>query len=662
MSFLEKNKNILLNQYKGLFEEISAGSDDDLLLDEDIKIENAQSGELTLCIKGVYVHSQRDPLRESRRLAETVNAECGFAVFLGFGLGYAAEAAAEIKQDLHTIIIVEKHKKLLLKALELRDFSGFLSNNRIMFIIGGTGEGITNALGIASDYTASGTQEKKTEEKRLAPTVIRNIALTNIDEKWYRAVDDRIRAWSVKDDVNLATHKRFGQRWVRNLSHNMNAIRDYPGVSRLEGLAIVNEQGTKAENSQNTNRIFTEHEPSVHRALPVFLAAAGPSLDKIKPLLNEIHERCIIVAVDTSLRFFVQNGIQPDFTVVVDPQFWNCRHLDRCVSEDLKTALIAESAVYPPVLKLPFKNIFLCASMFPLGAFIEKQVDSKGRLAAGGSVATTAWDFARILGSREIWIAGLDLAFPGFKTHFRGARFETISNSKSNRFSPAEKWVMRALRDGFPFKAQSASGGQVLTDKRLSLYAAWFENQFRQFSETQNFCLFQEGIYIKGLQSASLEKFLALPSRRKEINLRKKEAFIKIENEFNNTDVKKRRAELYDNAVNELKSEMENIKNEAARGMETARAALAAQHDVFGSVNLSQQEKIYKELNVITQNINENSVKEITDFLLPLVDEEKEEGSVENNKDSFQSYLKLCFSMLSRVVKAAEIYLIWTHP
>ena len=421
MSFFEINKNILIKKYPGLFEEISSGNGADSF--NDLNIVTTPAGYPTLCLNGVYVHSQRDPVREADRLIKTFYGDSSAAfhsafhtlhssvVILGFGLGYTALAAAAFGMP---IIIVEKNRSLLLKAFELIDFSGFLSNNSLIFMIGG-GEGIINALDTANDIIRAGDGAQ--QEKKLPPFVIRNRALISLDEQWYKNIEDKIRTWTMRDDVNTATHKKFGQRWVRNLSRNINAIRDYPGVSRLEGIAGL---------SGNEN-------------LPVFLAAAGPSLDKIKPMLRDIYDRCIIVAVDTNLRFFVKNGIQPDFVLVIDPQFWNCRHLDRCGCDRIRTALVAESAVYPPVLSLPFKNKFLCGSLFPFGTFIEKQVDQKGRLGAGGSVATTAWDFARALFQNregDIWIAGLDLAFPDLKTHFRGARFEEQSNSQSNRFSP----------------------------------------------------------------------------------------------------------------------------------------------------------------------------------------------------------------------------------
>ncbi|MCL2264956.1 MAG: DUF115 domain-containing protein [Treponema sp.] len=622
MSFLELNKKVLISKYPGLFEELNLNCADDLR-PEDIKTETAPTGDPTLSIKGLFVHSPRDPSREAQRLVESLGspfpdsrASDSPIVILGFGLGYTAQAASSLGRP---IIIAEKHRSLILKALQLRDFSEFLSANRLIFLIGGSADEIINALAIASKFTDNAA------EKRQAPSVIRNKTLTSLDEQWYKSIEERIRTWTMRDDVNAATHKRFGKRWVRNLTRNMSAIRDLPGVSHLAGIA-----------SKDTDN------------LPVFLAAAGPSLDKIKPLLRDIYERCIIVAVDTSLRFFVHNGIQPDFVLVVDPQFWNCRHLDRCTDNETcnRTALVAESAVYPPALNLPFKNKFLCSSLFPLGEFVEKQVDHKGRLGAGGSVATTAWDFARLLGANEIWTAGLDLAFPGLKTHFRGARFEERSNSESNRFNPAEKWIMRVLRDGFPFKAPSACGEQVLTDRRLSLYAAWFENNFRLFPQVQNYSLFAEGLAIAGLQAADTQKFLKLPCRRGEIDSRIKPAFLKIEKEFNADEEKQKRFECYEKAVSVLTDGMKNIRTAAEEGAEITRRALRY------PLNQSQQNKVLKELDEITRRLSQSEVKEIAGFLFPPVINEDENQSEE--KDQFRSFLKTSQKLFAGILEASQ--------
>jgi hypothetical protein len=409
-----------------------------------------------------------------------------------------------------------------------------------------------------------------------------------LDREWYARAEDKIAEWNKRTNVNQATKNRFGKRWVKNLSLNLPAVRDFPGISRLQGILA-------------------------QKDIPVFLAAAGPSLDKTGPCLGEIYKRCLVVAVDTSLRFLRDREIEPDFALSIDPQYWNSRHMDRSFPPN--TCLVAESAVYPTVLRLPFGGIFLCGSFFPMGRFVEDRVDPKGDLGAGGSVATSAWDFIRLLGAKNVWISGLDLSFPDLKTHFHGALFEEKFHASSNRFVPGETWNYRLLRDGHPFYAKSAGGGVVLTDERLSLYAGWFENRFSQFPNVENFCLSSGGMEIKGLKFKPIEKLLTLPERRTEIDGLLKGIYETINRDFFSETARKSRKEKYSSAEEALLKGLKTIENLALDAEKLAKTS-AARHKL-GHLEKPELEKALEKLNAANIAINNSAVKEIAGFLLP---------------------------------------------
>ena len=629
-TFWETNSKILRERYPGLLEGIARESGDPA--GEEIRIETAASGAPALSVGGLYVHSLRDPAREARRFAEAALKEArhaggspGPAVVLGFGLGYAAEAVAELAPEI-PVIIAEKRNGLLRRAFELRDLSRLLSRPGVAIVPGGSGDGIIAAL----------SHFEKTGGEKTVPFLLRNRALAELDGQWYRDAENRVRTWTMRDDVNTATLKKFGARWIRNLYRNMDSIRDLPGISRLEGLA--------ARGGENSSG-----EP-----LPVFLAAAGPGLDGAGPLLQEIRKRCVIVAVDTSLRFMLRNGIEPDFAIVVDPQFWNSRHLDRCPCR--RARLVLESAAYPPVFRRPFGGAYLCGSLFPLGIFIEKRVDPKGALGAGGSVATTAWDFSRILGAEKIWIAGLDLAYPGLRTHYHGALFEEKALAESGRLKPAETWQFQALRGGLPFSAPSAAGGTVLTDRRLSLYAAWFENRFRQFPGIANYSLLPglkaagaraafSGLAIAGLEPAGEEDLLALPPRRDEIDRRLDAAFSRAEEDFSRPEEKRLRGERYKNAVAELRSGLDKIKAACKKGESIASRAM------LQNLSPKEQEKTLSALDEINGFIAGSEVREIAGFLFS-----PQNTEAENAEAGFTAYMRSSALLYRSLSEAAGIY------
>ena len=619
---LPENRQILQKAYPGLLEWLETA---ETRIPGRAELESliSASGMPTLTANGIYVHSQHDPQKEGQRLAQACllqnmpDKRAGAndrrpVLVLGFGLGYAAQAVADLAPQ-RPVVIVEKNPEVLRLAFSLRDLTGFLSRPGIAFVPGGEGEGAIKALLFFENESG----------KRQMPLLLRNRALVDIDRQWYGAAETRIRSWATQGDVNRATLKKFGARWIKNLGRNMGAIADVPGIAAF--LRHFNDSGKTG--------------------IPVFLAAAGPSLDGIAPVLGEIRKRCIIVAVDTALRFFLRNGTEPDFAVAVDPQYWNSRHLD-CMAGlkpgSVRTRLVAESAVFPPVLRLGFAGSFLCGSLFPLGEFVEKRVDPKGLLGAGGSVATSAWDFCRLLGPKQIWIAGLDLAFPDNKTHFKGALFEENALCRGGRLTPPETLLYSALRSGVPFFAPNACGGQVLTDRRLSIYASWFENSFRGSPEVSNYRLLHRkdsggGIYISGLENAPLQNLLSLPERRAEIDSLLEKAFCKTQAEFCGSEEKEKRRLRYGAAIAELKTGLEKIKAACSEGKKTA---LAAMQD--GKAGFTQTGETLAALAKADRAIEESGVKQIAAFLLPpeALEETQSDGKPGNDVAAFRRRLE----------------------
>jgi hypothetical protein len=471
-----------------------------------------------------------------------------------------------------------------------------LSGGKAVLVIGGQSGGITAALEILQH---GGIKSGK--------TVIKNKTICEAcaeDRLWYDDVEKRIQVWASRDDINRATLRRFGKRWTGNLGANIKTIRDAAGIRFLEGLL----KGT---------------------GIPVFLAAAGPTLTAASDELAAIGERCVTIASDTSLRFFTERRVPCDFVVSVDPQYWNARHLYHASElNGSGPCLIAESAVYPPAMRF-FKKRLLCQSLFPLGRFIEDRCDPKGTLGAGGSVATTAWDFARFLNPDAIWIAGLDLAFPSLATHFKGALFEELSHSSSKRFSPAETASVAALLAGGPFYAPSADGGTVLSDKRLSLYAAWFENAFSA-AGTPSYSLktAPAGLAIAGLMPRDQSELLALPPRRKEINALLEKRFDTIENEFFSPAAIEIRNKKYTEAMESLRGGLKEISRLAGEGDSIIRSIRQTTARNPQNDNAANAKEL-RGLDRINEKISSSPVKDAAGFLFPPAEELEEQLSRE---------------------------------
>jgi hypothetical protein len=252
--------------------------------------------------------------------------------------------------------------------------------------------------------------------------------------------------------------------------------------------------------------------------MPALVVAGGPSLDDIADHLPDLRARMLVVSVNTPLPACRERGIQPDFIVVVDPQYWASRSLDWT---PLGTgALVAEPSTCPRVFRCGTERFFLCSSLFPLGETLEAAIGEKGRLGAGGSVTTSAWDLARLLGARPLYAAGLDLGFPGMRAHCRGVYSESMWLAAADRLSPVEGSAFFSVRDIGLFPARATGGGVTPTDRRMLLYKWWFENQLRLRPDTTCRTLSLRGVAIEGMPYASLEEALALPVIRPAIDER----------------------------------------------------------------------------------------------------------------------------------------------
>ncbi|GMO60765.1 MAG: DUF115 domain-containing protein [Termitinemataceae bacterium] len=453
-----------------------------------IEVSPAASGDPTLIVNGNYVHSGREPAKEGKRIAQSAlsgGGENTAVVVLGMGLGYSLEEAVKLCPKC-TFVIVEHDIDIFKAALSVRDFSKVFCLGSFIFVIGGRAANIFTALN---------------ELKTSTLTVLKNIAITNLDKEWFAELEGNINTFKTKTDVNNATLKRFGRRFERNIKKNTPLIKKLPGVCALFGKF----------------------------KMPVLLLAAGPSLDEIAPYIKDLQKRFLLVASDTALRFLKNNGAAADFVFTVDPQFWNSRHLTHALPKE--SILIAECSVYPSVMRQA-GAVFATESPFYSGpnAFMRE----KGILAAGGSVITSAWDFARLIGGhseggqaegeRSIYIAGLDLSFPDLKTHYKGALFEELAASCASRLASPDHKSFLALRGGVPFFARSAGGAvsapdeKVLTDKRMSLYAAWFENKFDEFPQIKNYNFSNKGLFIKGMGAIEASFALKMPICRGKID------------------------------------------------------------------------------------------------------------------------------------------------
>ncbi len=435
---------------------------------EELVPARSRNGDWTMQLASRWVHSRFNPRQEAvkryQRLSEQEQGD-GF-VLVGIGLGYFLNALGATRRE--PVVAVVFSPDLLRAALSIRPAEWWRSVGPDRIVpawLPGVIPVVLRDLGITN------------------PIIVPLDAVTAYADEPARRVLDTLHYARERNEVNRNTLRRFGKLWVRNGIRNLAVNGALPGIERLEGVAAE---------------------------LPALVCGAGPTLDALRDTINELATRHVIIAVDTAVSVLQRWGISPHVAVVSDPQYWNSRHLDRVTLKE--TLLVAEPATHPRSFRLWRGPVLISASLFPLGMFFDTRHGRARKLGAGGSVATSAWDLARLLGARDIALAGVDLAFPDNQTHCADSFFENRLRNHADRLSPAEHGMTRYLQGADPQPVPAAGGGTVMSDRRMAIYRSWFTEQVHRFPEISTVVLSPAGSAITGISlETPIQRIARLP-------------------------------------------------------------------------------------------------------------------------------------------------------
>ena len=406
-----------------------------------------------------YLCSKVDPQREAERLAHSnLDGTEQLVVLFGMGLGYHLQEMLRMNSGAH-FIIVEPDLELFAEILKTRDLSDILLSKNITLLI--------EPQGIDLDELSPHPSAVNIRQVVLRPY------RTLYETEAHKAVKD-FQAYVNGKRINIATLRRFDRLWTKNTFINCHFFFTRGGVSILRGR---------------------------FRGLPAIVVAAGPSVEQDLPLLKQHSRNSVLIAVDTVLNTLLNRDIHPDFVVTVDPQLINSYHLASLAippGTDELPVLVADPAVYPTVLRTYRGDVLITSSVFSPGRIIEQFAEIKGSIAAGGSVATAAFDLARIMGADPIILMGLDLSFSGGKTHISGSYVERYIHSYANRLRTILNFTGTYIRGGSPEVFTDKSGTAVLSDRRMLLYRNWFERQIR-YETTTVLNATRGGLSIEGI-------------------------------------------------------------------------------------------------------------------------------------------------------------------
>ncbi|MBQ0004038.1 MAG: DUF115 domain-containing protein [Treponema sp.] len=441
---------------------------------------NSKSGELTVKENNVFLHSSYSPKKEAEKLFNArqnlqmqkaaasgnnnFSDEDTVFLFAGFGLGYAVLECVKSFNGL--LILIEPDPGFLFASMCSLDLSPVFNHKNVVIITQANAEQTVSLIEVLTPLDKI--------------KVITQNSLTAHQTSWFKTFFTLLERNRQKQNINTNTLEKFSSLWLKNSAKNLKTISTSCGISIYKNMLSPD--------------------------IPCIILAAGPTLENIIPHLKEIKKRAFLIAVDTALKALLKNGIEPDFIVLVDPQYYAAKHIEGLSSPS--SVLITESSVYPSVMRFNSRKKVFIESLFPLGKYFEENLlneKSFGKISAGGSVTTSAYDIAKYIGAKKIFIAGLDLGFPEKKTHIRGSTFEERSHLFSTRIKTAENNLCTLLFNDTNEKSKDYEGNDIITDSKMKLFAWWFESEIaKNMTENQieTYTLSRKSLMIPGMKTA----------------------------------------------------------------------------------------------------------------------------------------------------------------
>ena len=401
--------------------------------DNNYRIFTSRSGFLSLqrLSDNRHLHSMIDPMTEGRIAARELYDERYLAYkFLGCGLGYLPLQIFNISDCSADIYIYHNDETLVQYALDYgvlswipEDKLHIYVNNDEIELLDKYSDDIEGA-GAVMDYILDDVRDvlSETGKKIVSYTAMNN--RTRRDFKDINCINFNRNIFNVKETFKALDDEKTNSEWI--------------------------------------------------------VVAAGPSLNLYMNRLKTEREGKTLICVEPVLKKLIDNGIFPDFCCVVDPQ----SHTYNAFKElryDGTTLLMAVTANWR------FGELYT-GEKYLVPGLQEKEVPGVTEkfkdefIEHGMNVATSAVSIAINMGAKKINLVGLDLAYPGNKTHADGV----INSTEVN--------------DLGMIKVEDVNGEEVHSTEQFANYVMNLEMLLSKYPEVEIINQSPNGAKIKGTE------------------------------------------------------------------------------------------------------------------------------------------------------------------
>ena len=233
-----------------------------------------------------------------------------------------------------------------------------------------------------------------------------------------------------------------------------------------------------ARNIRNVSETFYSFKPKTDCS-ECLVVVAGPSLDDNLDLIRENVGKKTIICASTVLKKLLSNGIKPDCVTVLDPQTRTYGHFDGLTDESVPILLSSTANWRFGELYKGKKYIVPgCSSEESIAYFKARNIAS---VDIGTTVSSLAIRIALTLGAKQIDLFGLDLSYPGGKSHASGTMDLTTKSTKGMIEIPC------------------VSGGTVYTTRQFMIYITEIEEMIAKNKQVRFVDYSDIGARFKGV-------------------------------------------------------------------------------------------------------------------------------------------------------------------
>lgn len=388
--------------------------------------------------------------REAERWAEQYRSTNAHQVVVCFGLGNGVCIKELIERILPetVLIIIEPVKKLFLKLLQDFEYQKVWEHKLLQLFVGQQcEEAFQQALSLTVDWTNVDTLQ-----------FIHHPQYDLLFPEAYKQYFDLYMDFRNLVVVNHMTERAIGRKMSNNILTNL---------AYCSNACLI----TEVAKEFDTN-------------LPAVIVSAGPSLDKNLLELKNLRQNAYIIAVDTAVKYLLNQDIYPDIIVTLDPEK-SIHHLSdpRCFSIPLFCRVEANPLILKNFQKLVFFN---------MEGYFTTLVDRMNKVTdacnSGGSVTTGAFSVCVTIGFKSVILIGSDLAYLDDKTHAGSLTVDVANTAR------------------YLVKVEDIYGNIVQTRYDWYVYLKWLEDAVKRYDKIRVIDATEGGARIHGTELLALNK------------------------------------------------------------------------------------------------------------------------------------------------------------